>query len=869
METNFWVLEDNEWILKSLDSKTKVSDTIKQVTHENLLEVEDLIKLTHLHEPSIINTLYERYQQGKIYTNIGPLLISINPYQKLNIYNLDSKKEGSHVYNTVQKALDDMNNNNRSQTLLASGESGSGKTVTTNYILHYLTDKKASDLEKKILATTPILEAFGNAHTIRNNNSSRYGKFIRVYFDNNNIKYATIDVYLLEKIRVIKQEENESNFHIFYLLLQSELKKKYDLGTCSDYNILSNGYINVKREHALDNIIECFHILDFTEKEISSILNVVQYILKLGNIRITKNNDVCCIDNIKLNELICHETMNASGDKIVKNLTEEECNTKLHTLIQIIYHNLFIWIVNKINSKLGEHVEDLNYIGLLDIFGFEIFNKNSLEQLHINYTNECLQQIFNKTIFKKEQEEYIKEEINWKLVEYIDNSDILGSIENTLFKVLDDQCLAPRGSDSGFISNIQKQATKHISFTKIGVVYNKFLFDHYAGSVEYGSDGFCYKNKIHMNHDITEFINNNISFISDKKETKTNIKDTLSSDFNKQLHKLVKIINETNSYFIRCIKPNDNDLPLQFNNKKVLPQVRYNGITESVRIIRAGFPIKFDQNYFLDKYRCILDKVHDVYDMIKNKNHIQIGKTKIYLKQEVYEILEDRKETKLYNSATKIQTAYKMYLYRLRYKKLLYSIIKLQSYYRCNKQRKIYIKTLRNKYATIIQKNYRMHICYKQYVNTLILAFKVQTYYKTTRLNKHYEVIQKHVYDYIKCMKADKVIKKFFNLCNTYKNIRIIVLFVKTYIRLRKYHTVDKSIKKIQKWYRTYNRLRKDKFNKLIQHNKKTQDELNIALTINNSLVHKMNKLLLENDRLKENMKKKSKWWDFLNLYNN
>lgn len=869
METNFWVLDDNEWILKSLDSKTKVSDTIKQVTHENLLEVEDLIKLTHLHEPSIINTLYERYQQGKIYTNIGPLLISINPYQKLNIYNLDSKKEGSHVYNTVQKALDDMNNNNRSQTLLASGESGSGKTVTTNYILHYLTDKKASNLEEKILATTPILEAFGNAHTIRNNNSSRYGKFIRVYFDNNNIKYATIDVYLLEKIRVLKQEENESNFHIFYLLLQSELKKKYDLGTYSDYDILSNGYINVNREHTLDDIIECFHTLDFTEKEVSSILKVIQYILKLGNIKVTKNNDVCCIENTKLNQLICHETMNASGDEVVKNLTEEECYTKLHTLMQIIYHNLFIWIVNKINSKLGKHVDKLNYIGLLDIFGFEIFNKNSLEQLHINYTNECLQQIFNKTIFKKEQEEYIKEGINWKLVEYIDNSDILDSIEKTLFKVLNDQCLAPRGSDSGFMSNVQKQSTEHISFTKIGVVYNKFLFDHYAGTVEYCSNGFCHKNKIHMNNDITKFIKNNISFISDEKETKTNIKDTLSSDFNKQLHELIKIINKTNSYFIRCIKPNDNDLPLQFNNKKVLPQVRYNGITESVRIIRAGFPIKFDQTYFLDRYRCILDKVDDIYEMIKDKNHIQIGKTKIYLKQEVYEILEDRKDTKLYNSATKIQMVYKMYLCQTIYKKLLFATVKLQSYYRCHKQRRIYLNTLRNKYATVIQKNYRMHVCYKQYVNKIILATTIQKFYRTIKLNINYDVLQIYVLEYIIQLRSSRVITKFIRNCVLYKNLDIVVSFVKTYIRLRKYHITYKSIRKIHRWYRKYYKLRKDKCSKLIKHNKKTQDELNIALTINNSLVHKMNKLLLENDRLKEHIKKKSKWWDFLGLYNN
>lgn len=853
MSKEVWVLTNNEiWevgkLIENRDDRCIVDinnelleydkDQVKQMAHEDLTKIDDLIKLSHLHEPSILDTLIKKYNIDSIYTNTGPVLIAVNPYHGLNIYtkeylekyNTTDLPEESHVYLVAASALKDLKEFNRSQTILASGESGSGKTVTTKHLLHFLTwsSNNAQDLEKKIVYSTPLMESFGNAKTIRNDNSSRFGKFIKVFMDDGKIKSASIQTYLLEKIRVIEQNPGERNFHIFYQLLDSDIKEKFKLKTIGDYRILSNKdnksvELSFKDEvDSLEGLIESFKKLNFSDEDINNIFKCITIILNLGNVDIDNKdiNDSEYLDIVldlsgwnksHLVDFVCHEYIQAGVDTIKKDLNKEQSVLKLNTFIQVLYETLFNWITNKINKELEIDNGDYKFIGILDIFGFEIFENNSLEQFHINYTNENLQQIFNKTIFKTEQEEYEKEKIDWSFVEYIDNMDRLDAIDGkqSIFSYLDQECIIPKGTDSSLISKYTKLTSPHVSFTNLGVAKGEFTFSHYAGDVTYNVNGFCHKNKFHINSDLFNVIQQsndkflNILFENVSYAKESSMKTTISSTFKKQLSNLITTIDKTHNHFVRCIKPNDINKPNNINAKKVMMQLRYGGITEAVRVVRAGFPVKFTHNYFRERYFALtMDKNINLDDFKENldntnPNHIQIGLTKIYMKQEVYESIEELKMLKLNKYSVEIQRITKGFYYRKKFIKLKESTKLFQRIYRGHLAR-IRVNNIRIfNSATRIQCNVKMMLNRKNFINLKHSQLVVSKSWKNYRLRTNINILNKHV-----------------------KHIHKILLSCRSMI----------SATIIQRWYRIRKKELGDKLHQLMKEVERTKKEKELEL---------------------------------------
>jgi myosin heavy subunit len=877
-DTNICSIEFNKQIIEIDDN------FIKPVAYEEPTSVEDLIKLSHLHEPSVLHVLEERYKSSKIYTDTGPVLIAINPFKNLDIYNTDMLNEYkidkqpniSHVYKVGYNALKSLLEFERNQTILASGESGSGKTVTTKHLLHYLTymSNSGSDLEDIIIYSNPLMEAFGNAKTIKNENSSRFGKFIQLFInDDSKIKYASIKTYLLEKIRVIQQNNNERNFHIFYQLLQSNLKQKYLLKNIDDYKILNNGYIELEYESDHNNfidILKAFDIMNFDQSEVDDIFNLLSIILNLGNLNFTSNNDISCLhkneylDTVLLlsgwkyadiNTFMCHEYIKIGNEIIKKNLTIQTSEVKLHTFMQDIYESLFNFIIDKINVNLKiEENDTYNFIGILDIFGFEIFDNNNLEQLHINYTNEYLQQIFNKNIFKTEQDEYIKEDINYKLIDFIDNIDRLHSVHK-IFKYVDEECFVPKGNDISLLNKLSKLEIDYFNVTNLGKAKKRFNFDHYAGNVTYNIRDFVHKNKYHVNKDTINFTNkSSIKLIHNLNPKKT--KKTISSTFKYQLSSLVKIIEKTQNYFVRCIKPNDLNKPDMLDIEKVLVQLRYGGITEAVKVVQAGFPVKLSHEHFTDRYHPLtfnsmnFTEFKDLY--IEDVNTMQIGKSKIFLKQHIYEHLEDIKRKKLTKSTIIIQKNIKCYLLHNRYKKILSLCLSIQSLYKGLCARRLYTQLKKTKACTKIQSIVRMYLIitiHKKKIKSIQLIFRVYRTYKTNKRNK----ILNNTKQLIACLTINY----------WYKNIKAIHND-KLKHAMHKIKQLEDRQNQLLEFKEKYEALEK-RMDKDIS----AEDDFQAAMKVNGSLILRMQQLLDDNERfkreneiIKNNLNKKKSLWD-------
>ena len=834
-----WIFKNSQWImgkLLGLDNKVckiKINDfafdidydNVFYASHENPLNVKDLIKLSHLNEPSILNTLRVRYNNDNIYTDTGPVLIAINPFKNLDIYSHDNMKIyqnmtnatydksdaiNAHVYKMAQDALHNLLHNNKNQTILATGESGSGKTVTTKHILHYLTNVSSSDNDIKdvIVFSNPLIEAFGNAKTIRNDNSSRFGKFIQLFINpNSKISSGLIETYLLEKIRVIKQNTGERNFHIFYQLLSSEKRFAYGLSSVNDYNILNNKDTNsatLSTESDSDNFeqtLRSFDVMGFSESEIHKIFTTISLILNFGNFKFSHTDDGASViinENVykiidisswtieSIADFFCHEYITVNGEVIKKNLNIETAVVKLHTFIQELYQILFNFITNKINYNLQKNTSGVNenskFIGILDIFGFEIFDHNSLEQLHINYTNECLQQIFNKNIFKTEQEEYMKENINWNLIKYIDNIDRLNNIDGKLsiFSYLDEECFVPNGSDLSLLNKIDKINLQHAKMTNLEKVNGKFMFEHYAGDVQYSIHEFVHKNKHHTNSKMLSFLNESYDILIDipnNDVVQNNSKKTISAIFKAQLYQLAEIISNTENYFVRCIKPNDTNNPNNLDISKTMTQLKYGGITEAVKVVQAGFPIKLSHAYFRDKYYPLtLDNNIDFSNFktkfLKDHSNMQIGTSKIFMKHNIYETLENLRYKKTMLSCTIIQSVFKMLVCRKKFTIIKQSSCIIQSLYRGYKCRQAIYIAKRDNAIVKIQSLFRGRFYKNKFLHFIIKVKSIQHSFRIFRYNKNLKNLQCCVYRIIVILHNIKLLTNSIKIQNWFKNIK-------------------------------------------------------------------------------------------------
>jgi len=695
--------------------------------------IEDMITLRNLSEQSLLMNLKKRYQKNLIYTYTGSILVSVNPFKQLPIYTQSivnqylGQRMGvlpPHVFATADSSYYHMQEDRKNQSVIISGESGAGKTEATKLILQYLAamTSEHSEVEQQILETSPILESFGNARTVRNNNSSRFGKFMQISFSSTgNITGAKIIQYLLEKSRIVYQAKDERNYHIFYQLVQgadNEEKKTYLIQEPSSYHYLNQSGIIVIPGGKIDDGEDFFRtknalsFLKLDETKQKQIFKILGAVLQLGNVTFNpgphdsseyKNPEVISnvaklleVDENKLKESLVKRTMVVTNQTLILTLKPEQAEESRDALSKTLYSRLFQWLVEMINLVICKaETSNSAFIGILDIFGFENFKVNSFEQLCINYANEKLQQHFNHHIFKLEQEEYDKEKINWSKITFKDNQETIDLIEQLkpkpgIIALLDEQCRFPKASDKTFLDQVlSNYEGKHGNFDKNKRVQNQFIIKHYAGDVSYTITGFLDKNRDTLFVDLL-----NTMITSQSSLIKALFKDVQSDTdaqsggakkqvrsvagfFRSQLTDLTGILSSTYAHYVRCIKPNMAQAADNYDEDMVLAQLRYAGMMETIKIRRNGYPIRYPHDEFWKRYRMLAPEAalsgtnyrkacDDMLPRVKtdDPDDWQNGLTKVFLRERMYAFLEDKRSYLLSFSAIKCQAFWRMAMVR-------------------------------------------------------------------------------------------------------------------------------------------------------------------------------------------------------------
>uniref|UniRef100_A0A8C9FMJ9 Myosin VIIA n=1 Tax=Pavo cristatus TaxID=9049 RepID=A0A8C9FMJ9_PAVCR len=642
---------------------------IKPMHPTSIHGVEDMIRLGDLNEAGILRNLLIRYREHLIYTYTGSILVAVNPYQLLPIYSPEqirlytNKKIGEmppHIFAIADNCYFNMQRNNKDQCCIISGESGAGKTESTKLILQFLAaiSGQHSWIEQQVLEANPILEAFGNAKTIRNDNSSRFGKYIDIHFNKRGaIEGAKIEQYLLEKSRVCRQAQDERNYHVFYCMLRGmtmEQKKKLGLGKATDYNYLAMGNCTTcdgrddSKEYA--NIRSAMKVLMFTDTENWEISKLLAAILHMGNLkyeaRTYDNLDACevvqsasLITAASLLEVEPQDVMNCltsrtiitRGETVSTPLSMEQALDVRDAFVKGIYGRLFVWIVEKINAAIyrppSQELKSVRRsIGLLDIFGFENFTVNSFEQLCINFANENLQQFFVRHVFKLEQEEYNLENINWQHIEFTDNQDALDMIAikpMNIISLIDEESKFPKGTDATMLHKLNSQHKLNTNYIPPKNNYEtQFGINHFAGIVYYETKGFLEKNRDTLHGDIIQLVHSSKNkfikqiFQADVAMVRHLTNDlsqkrspTLSSQFKRSLELLMRTLSVCQPFFVRCIKPNEYKKPMV--SPAFLSQLLFSFLNGIIHRILCCFPPQDHHDMLLEieRDKAITDKV--------------------------------------------------------------------------------------------------------------------------------------------------------------------------------------------------------------------------------------------------------------------
>ncbi|KAJ4717840.1 Myosin [Melia azedarach] len=769
---------------------TNISKVFPEDTEAPPAGVDDMTKLSYLHEPGVLQNLRTRYELNEIYTYTGNILIAVNPFQRLpHLYDTHMMEQykgaafgelSPHVFAVGDAAYRAMINEGKSNSILVSGESGAGKTETTKMLMRYLaylggrSGVEGRTVEQQVLESNPVLEAFGNAKTVRNNNSSRFGKFVEIQFDKNGrISGAAIRTYLLERSRVCQISNPERNYHCFYHLCAAppEDIAKYKLGSPKSFR-----YLNQSNCYELDDVNDAHEylatrramdIVGISDQEQEAIFRVVAAILHLGNIDFAKGKE---IDSsvIKDEKSRFHLNMTAEllrcdaqslEDALIKRVmvTPEEVITRTldpvnavasrDALAKTIYSRLFDWLVEKINISIGQDPSSKSIIGVLDIYGFESFKCNSFEQFCINFTNEKLQQHFNQHVFKMEQEEYSREEINWSYIEFIDNQDVLDLIEKKpggIIALLDEACMFPKSTHETFAQKLYQTFKNNKRFIKPKLSRTDFTISHYAGEVTYQANHFLDKNKDYVVAEHQALLTAaKCPFVVGlfpplpEESSKSSKFSSIGSRFKLQLQSLMETLSATEPHYIRCVKPNNVLKPAIFENLNVLQQLRCGGVLEAIRISCAGYPTRRTFYEFVNRFGLLAPEVLEGnYDdkvacqMILDKKGLkgyQIGKTKVFLRAGQMAELDARRAELLGNAARAIQRQTRTYIARREFIALRNAAITLQSYLRGEMARKLYEQLRREAGALKIQKNFRAYIARTSYLTVRSSAILLQT----------------------------------------------------------------------------------------------------------------------------------------------
>ncbi|KAI9737783.1 MAG: hypothetical protein M1834_009151 [Cirrosporium novae-zelandiae] len=696
-----WVVEelDGGRLLVQCDDGTQRevdADSVDKVNPGKFDKANDMAELTHLNEASV--------------TYSGLFLVTVNPYCPLPIYSNEyikmykgrSREDTKpHIFAMADEAFRNLVDEGQNQSILVTGESGAGKTENTKKVIQYLaavaTDsptgrsgaRQLSNLSQQILRANPILEAFGNAQTVRNNNSSRFGKFIRIEFTRTGqIAGAYIDWYLLEKSRVVRLNAHERNYHIFYQLLRGadqQLKEQFFLHgmDIDDFEYTKGGndsITGVSDQDEWNSLLEAFHIMNFSGKDQTSIFKTMAAVLHLGNITVMKESyraDQAALtpDAIEQVDRVCHllgippdpfiagllhPRVKAGREFVEKTQTPEQVRLGIDALAKGIYERAFGDLVTRINQQLdrtGMGLDDSHFIGVLDIAGFEIFEHNSFEQLCINYTNEKLQQFFNHHMFVLEQEEYAREQIEWQFIDF--GKDLQPTIDLIelpnpigIFSCLDEDSVMPRATDKSFTEKLHSLWDRKSQKYRASRLSQGFILTHYAAEVEYSTGGWLEKNKDPLNDNVTRLLahsnDKNVSnlftdcadvdegFGATRSRVKKGLFRTVAQRHKEQLASLMNQLHSTHPHFVRCILPNHKKKPKQFSALLVLDQLRCNGVLEGIRIARTGFPNRLPFAEFRARYEVLCKSMPKGY--LEGQTAAQIILEKLALDKSVYRV---------------------------------------------------------------------------------------------------------------------------------------------------------------------------------------------------------------------------------------
>uniref|UniRef100_A0A7N8X293 Myosin heavy chain 7 n=1 Tax=Mastacembelus armatus TaxID=205130 RepID=A0A7N8X293_9TELE len=641
-------------------------------------KIEDMAMFTFLHEPAVLFNLKERYAAWMIYTYSGLFCVTVNPYKWLPVYNQEvviayrGKKRSEappHIFSISDNAYQYMLTDRENQSILITGESGAGKTVNTKRVIQYFASiaagggkkdagsEKKGTLEDQIIQANPALEAFGNAKTIRNDNSSRFGKFIRIHFAaSGKLASADIETYLLEKSRVTFQLKAERDYHIFYQILSQKKPELLEMLLITnnpyDYAFISQGETTVASINDAEELMatdDAFDVLGFTQEEKNGIYKLTGAIMHHGNMKFknkqreeqaeadgTEDADKVAylmgLNSADLIKGLCHPRVKVGNEWVTKGQNVQQVYYAVGALSKAVYEKMFLWMVVRINQSLDTKQPRQYFIGVLDIAGFEIFEFNTFEQLCINFTNEKLQQFFNHHMFVLEQEEYKKEGIEWTFIDFgMDLQACIDLIEKPMgiMSILEEECMFPKATDTTFKAKLyDNHLGKSNNFQKPRIVKGKpeahFALVHYAGTVDYNIINWLVKNKDPLNETVvglyqksnlkllaTLFANYAGADSADSGKGKGGTKkkgssfQTVSALHRENLNKLMTNLRSTHPHFVRCIIPNETKTPGAMENPLVMHQLRCNGVLEGIRICRKGFPNRILYGDFKQRYRIL------------------------------------------------------------------------------------------------------------------------------------------------------------------------------------------------------------------------------------------------------------------------
>ncbi|XP_054588949.1 unconventional myosin-Vc isoform X1 [Nothobranchius furzeri] len=786
-----------------------------------LVGENDLTALSYLHEPAVLHNLKVRFVESRIiYTYCGIILVAVNPYKQLPIYGdaiinaYSGQNMGDmdpHIFAVAEEAYKQMARNHKNQSIIVSGESGAGKTVSARYAMRYfaVVSKSGSKtrVEDKVLASNPITEAIGNAKTTRNDNSSRFGKYTEISFDRRyRIIGANMRTYLLEKSRVVFQAENERNYHIFYqmcscaessefksLRLSSADKFRY---TCMGGDIAIDG-VDDKKD--MEETRRTFSLLGLKEDFQSDIFKVLAAILHLGNVEIKSLGDdrssvpprdphlaiLCDLLGVRSDMLVrwlCHRRIVLVAETVVKPVARERALAARDAMAKQIYAHLFDCIISRINTALQVPGKQHAFIGVLDIYGFETFDINSFEQFCINYANEKLQQQFNLHVFKLEQEEYMKEDIPWTLIDFYDNQPVIDLIEAKMgiLDLLDEECLFPQGTDQSWLQKLYNYLDANPLFEKPRLSNEAFVIQHFADKVEYQCRGFLEKNRDALYEELVDTMRASkvikFSFLgnffqeeqkaSSSKSVKVKparpsvkpankqLRTSVGDKFCSSLSLLMETLNATTPHYVRCIKPNDEKLPFEYDSGRVVQQLRACGVLETIRISAQSYPSRWTYIEFYSRYSILMSHVEaDRSDkkqtcknvlqrLIQDSNQYKFGRTKIFFRAGQVAYLEKLRLDRLRGACVSIQKHVRGWSQRRKYLKMRDAAIILQQYIRGKRmiRKTVSAATLKQGWASVvIQRHWRGYRMKRIYQVVRTASVTIQAFTRGWMARKRYK----------------------------------------------------------------------------------------------------------------------------------